>query len=76
MIFGMLATKISHFVMIGQKTWPPLLKIEHGDQTAVFIRPQNFCRRIMLWRCRRRCRRRLWKCGFRAITLVVVDRLL
>ena len=36
------------------------------------IRPQNFCGRIMLWRSRRR----LWKYGLRAITLVVVNRLL
>ena len=30
-------------------------------KNSVFIRPQNFCDRIMLWRCRRRrrrCRRR------------------
>ena len=51
------------------------------NNAMVFIRPQ-FCGRIMLWRSRRRCRRRrrrcrrLWKYGFRAITLVVVDRLL
>ena len=26
MIYGILTTKIPHFILIGQKTWPPLLK--------------------------------------------------
>ena len=39
-----------------------------------FIRPQKFCGRIMLWRCRR-CHS-LWKYGFCAISLVVGDRML
>ena len=52
---------------------------KHFSELLIFIRPQNFCGRIMLWSSRRRCRRRcrrLWKFGFRSITLVVVDRLL
>ena len=36
MIYGVLATKIPHFKLICQKTWPPLLKIEHNPKNAVF----------------------------------------